>query len=421
VDDDLFYRWQTWANDPDECDISGENCFHDLERSYCYSMLADGDIVSLGTNIGALQTIEAHQIQTSTTKENTVLGVTLDNYRKRLRYWYRADDIKPHGKKEQAVPIDVRDENGYRVLFHLYNAKRVSQTRGVTALAPIFSTAGMFEDVNFAKLVQQQIVSCVAFIRNREEAIGNPAGYGEAQNEATGTGSQQRQTDAMTPGMEIWGNEGETISAFSPNIPNAEYFQQVRLLLQIMGMNLGVPLCLVLMDGSETNFSGWRGAVEEAKKGFRANQMNIMNRFHRPCYKWKVRQWMAEDPALRKAASAINIFGHRWSPPRSRYINPKDDAAGDILQLQTSLTSRRRLHNDNGSDWEEIADEQIADNAYAIQKAIAQATKINKKFSKNEGFTPIHWSHLIGLTMPPGVTMNMQDPVMMEKMDESNE
>jgi len=173
-----------------------------------------------------------------------------------------------------------------------------------------------------------------------------------------------------------------------------------------------LPLCLVLMDGSETNFSGWRGAVDEAKKGFRAMQMNIINRWHAPIARWKIRDFMADDPAIRSAAmrNGVSIFRHEWGAPRTKYINPKDDAMGDILQLQSTLTSRRRLHNDNGSDWEEIADEQVADNAYGIEKAIRQAEILNQKYKTNEGYAPIHWSHLIGLTMPPGVTMQMTPP-----------
>jgi len=33
------------------------------------------------------------------------------------------------------------------------------------------------------------------------------------------------------------------------------------------------------------------------------------------------------------------------------------------------LTSPRRLHAARGNDWEEIAEESIADNAYAIARA----------------------------------------------------
>jgi hypothetical protein len=194
-------------------------------------------------------------------------------------------------------------------------------------------------------------------------------------------------------------------------VPNSEYFQQVRLMLQIIGVNFGLPLCLVLMDGSETNFSGWRGAVDEARKGFVADQMNLVRRLNRPAYTWKLSQFIQEttDPAIRRAAKKLGdaIFRHNWNLPTWSYIEPVADAEGDATQLRNALTSPRRLHAARGKDWEEIAEESIADNAYAIERAAKQAAKINEQFP---GSPAINWRDLIALPMPAGTTMAMQDP-----------
>lgn len=417
LDLELWQRWQDWTSSPDACDMAGEFTFQDIERHVMRSMLLDGDIVALGTAGGQLQLIEAHSIQTLTPQPQTFLGVTRDQYGKRIQYWYTADKREGLSAvvanlKETAVPIDVRDEEGNRVLFHVYNPKRTNQTRGVTALAPIFSVAGMFEDINFAKLVQQQVVSCFAIFRKRNAIAGggplpSTDGYGLPQTEQTGQGT--RYIENIGPGMEIIGAEGEELQGFSPNVPNAEFFDHVKLMLQIIGVNLGLPLCLVLMDGSETNFSGWRGAVDEARKGFKANQQNLVNRLHQPVYEWKIRQWIAEDRALQAAAQqeGISIFGHRWNAPTWQYIDPVADAQGDALRIQNALTSPRRLHAEGGRDWEEIADEIVADMSYAVTKAKLQAKQINAAL--NDG-APVHWRELISLPMPAGLQMTMQDP-----------
>jgi capsid protein len=169
------------------------------------------------------------------------------------------------------------------------------------------------------------------------------------------------------------------------------------------------------MDGSETNFSGWRGAVDEARKGFKANQRNIIKRFHEPVYRWKVRQWLSEDTALRNVPSTVNIFGHHWSAPVWDYIDPVADAQGDQIRLQNGLISPRRLHQERGRDWEVVADETIADMEYAITKAKEAAKRINAKF----GDAPIHWRELISLPMPTGIQMTMQDPQALQQQAES--
>jgi len=209
--------------------------------------------------------------------------------------------------------------------------------------------------------------------------------------------------------MEIVGKPGEKLQGFSPNTPNSEYFAHVRLMLQMIGVNLGLPLCLVLMDGSETNFSGWRGAVDEARKGFRSNQTNLVNRLHKPVYEWKLNQWIAEDTNIRSAfqREGLKLFAHKWNAPRWSYIDPVGDAQGDQLRLQNGLTSPRRLHAERGAEWEEVAEEIVADMGFAIVAAKTVANKINSQFDDGQ---PVQWRELINLPMPIGVQMTMQDP-----------
>lgn len=423
LDADLQARWRAWANSADEVDIAGEFTFRDIEAHSMRSMLLDGDVVVLGLQDGAVQMIEAHNVQTKTRVDNTVLGVTKNRYGKRERYWVMQDPIESWSlSHEPATPVNVRDENGLRQLFHVYNPKRVTQTRGVTAFAPIFAITGMFEDINFAKVVQQQVVSCFAVFRSRVAQPDLPSvtpSYGRSEIEATAAGT--RYIEGISPGMEIVGAPGEQLEGFSPNVPNAEFFDHVKLMLTLIGVNLGLPLTLVLMDGSQTNFSGWRGAVDEARKGFKANQQNLIRRLHEPLYRWKVAQWLSDDRALRNAAETgrRDVFAHKWNAPAWQYIEPLKDAQGDAFQLQSALTSPRRKHAErNGEEWEVIRREIIEDNASAIIDAKKRAMRINSQFDDGQ---PVHWRDLIPLPMPTGVQMTMQDPNAIEAQQQQTD
>lgn len=416
LDADLKARWLEWADDPDQCDIAEEMTWQDIERHAMRSTLLDGDIAAMALDTGQLQVLEAHTIRNTSRKKNTFCGVTLNNYRKRETFWILRDGPTPYKNIEIAEPKSVRDENGNRQIFHVYNPKRTTQTRGITAFAPIFALTGMFEDIQFAKLVQQQVVSCFAVFRQQAfspdgSAPPSTSGYGETKYESNQYGV--RRLEGISPGMEIVGRPGEQLQGFSPNTPNAEFFSHVKLMLQLIGVNLGLPLCLVLMDGSETNFSGWRGAVDEARKGFTANQRNLVKRLHAPVYKWKVREWMASDTALKVAAKTakVNIFGHKWNSPTWSYIDPMKDAQADAFQVQNALTSPRRLHGSRGRDWEEVAKEIVDDNATAIVLAKKRAARINKM---DDG-QPVHWRELISLPMPSGLKMDLADPKTVEE------
>jgi lambda family phage portal protein len=409
LDLELYNRWESFSNDPDQCDVAGELTWKEMERQACRSESIDGDIVVLGTEDGSFQLVEAHSIKTKSRKENTFLGITTDRYGKRIQY-HILEELNEFGLKGESRPVDVRDSEGLRQVFHVYNPKRVRQNRGVTQLAPVFAYSGMLEDINFAKLVQQQVVSCFAIFRKM--AAGSPSlpsvdgMFGDASTQPTGSGV--RQLEGIQPGMMIDGVPGEELQGFSPAVPNAEYFDQVKLILQIIGVNFGLPLCLVLMDGSETNFSGWRGAVDEARKGFVADQLNLVRRLHSPAWRWWVSRLLESEPAMRRASkrSGVDIFGHVWNLPTWSYIEPVADAEGDATQLRNALTSPRRMHAARGKDWETIAEEIIDDNVYAIERANKAAAKINA----SNPLAPVTWRDLIPLAMPAGTTMAMQDP-----------
>lgn len=415
LDLELYNRWVAETEDADTCDIAGELTWKEIERHACRAESVDGDIIVAGTEDGPFQVIEAHLVQTETTKQDTFLGVTTDKYGKRTEYHIR-EETGEFGQKGESVPIKVRNDQGVRQLFHVYNPKRVTATRGVTQLAPVFAYAGILEDINFANLIKQQAVSCYAIIREQpissNGAYPSTTGYGNSSTEITGT-NETRNIEGVSPGMEIFGNPGEKITGFSPNIPGSSYFEQAKMMLQIIGVNFGLPLCLVLMDGSETNFSGWRGAVDEARKGFVADQINLVRRLNTPAYKWKVSQWVERDSNLKKWAtrSGVNITAHNWNLPTWSYIEPVADAQGDAEQLKNCLTSPRRLHAARGKDWEELSEEIVDDNSYAIQIAMSKAESINKS---NPTQPQVSWRDLLPLPMATGQTLALQDPAAIE-------
>jgi capsid protein len=172
--------------------------------------------------------------------------------------------------------------------------------------------------------------------------------------------------------------------------------------MKLMSTALGVPLMVLLLDASQTNFSGWRGAIDEARKGFRYHQHNLIKRFHTPAYCWRVKQWAADDPAIQKAIDdpSLTAYGHKWNPPAWNYIEPMKDATSDLLRLQNGLISPRRLHQERGRDFGEIVVETIDDNAAAIEMAI----KKSQELTERTGVT-VHYLQLLASPTPDGTNV----------------
>jgi capsid protein len=196
---------------------------------------------------------------------------------------------------------------------------------------------------------------------------------------------------------------GGKLVGFSPNVPNPEFFEHPMLILTFISINLGLPVQLLLLDPKQTNFSGWRGAMDQARLGFRKFQRWLSKSFHSRVYRWKVRQWISEDRIMQAEYERVGerLFAHRWNPPRWPYIEPMTDASAGILRVRNLQTSPRRLAAENGFDWWEISEETIQDNGDVIRKAKEKAKVINDKYPDDPD--RVSWREVLCLPTPDRV------------------
>jgi len=417
----LLAKWNRWASDKNQCDISGRLDFHGMEWLVLLQTIVDGDVFALLPDTPQVQLIEGHRCRTpSNTKMPVVHGVRLDEWRKPVEYWFTKDDLSPNrqlARVSDCVKYGATNEDGTPAVLHVYRPDRVSQTRGITAFAPAIDSMGMGDDLFFAQLVKAQVASCYAIFREYDGSAvfaggSNPDERG-AESTDTWSDGTSRNLEGIAPGMEIFGRPGEKLQGFSPNVPNQEFFSHAMLILTFVAINLDLPLAVLLLDPSKTNFSGWRGAIDQARITFRRIQRWMTGCFHRPVYEWKLRQWLDpessefDETLARLVASAgeADLFAHRWNPPTWAYIEPLKDASGDLIRVRNALISPRRLHAERGRDWDEIAREIVEDNAAAIRMARQTAGKLNQEF-EGDG-QDVHWRELISLPTPDGVNISL--------------
>jgi lambda family phage portal protein len=418
LDAELSARWKLWAEDADACDIAGEHDFHDLERFTLRQTIVDGDVIHLPlAEAGAIETCEAHRCRTpSNTKRNVVLGVLLDGVtRKREEYWLTKEDVSIHNpvtkvSDTRQFPARQRDEitgRDERAVIHCYHPKRITQTRGFTALAPIAMATEHHDDLQFAQLIKARVAASYTILE--ESPIDLPGGgsgagatTGEQGTEILSDGSS-RTTEALGPGMRYRGRPGVKLTGFSPNVPNPEFFDHSLLILTFISINLGLPVQILLLDPTKTNFSGWRGAMDQAKMGFRKHQRWLEQSFHRRVYCWKVRQWMADDRMIEAYYDRMgrDVFSHRWHKPRWPYIEPISDSQAGLLRVRNLQTSPRRLAAEIGFEFEEIRRETMQDNEETIRQAKQGAARLNKEFGEGD---PVSWRDVLCPPTPDRVS-----------------
>jgi len=404
-------KWKGWAEDPEQCDKAGERNLHEQASLGLRDAIVVGDICFLTLEEGSLEAVENHLLHTPTgTKRNVIHGVLLDQYRRRLQYWFAKDNLAP-GQVTRRVgdmrQYDTRDAQGHKQVLHIYNPKRFSQTRGVTAFAPIVDAVGIHDDIQFAKLVQAQAASCFAILHQIPEG-GLPidsGADGAPRSTQTRSDGTTETLEGMSPGQIYRGNPGEQLSGFSPNIPNPEFFPHAMMILTFIAINLDLPLAVLLLDPTKTNFSGWRGAMDQARTRFRDIQNWMISQFYRPVYRWKIRQWLIEDRKLRKLASqsGVRIMRHGWQPPAWAYIEPSKDAQADATIIKNRLNCRRNVLGRRGLDIDQVDLHAVGDNVRLFRLAIEAAAQLNAEFPD----AAVDWRELIYLD-PKGRKPNIK-------------
>jgi lambda family phage portal protein len=412
LDKDLTDRWKEWACTADLCHSEGEFTFSQMEQLALSAAVVDGDVFALPLTEGRLQMVEAHRCRTPKgTTRNVVHGVLMDEAARRQEYWFTKEDLDPNRqllKVSDIKPYPARDpKTGQRQVLHIYQPYRFSQRRGVTALAPVSDTVGMHDDIQFATLVKAQMAALIAILHERGPnwTPGGDQQKGDRETE-TLTGGHTRTIEGVSAGLEIFSDIDEKLTAFSPNIPSPEFFPHAMMVLTFIAINLDMPVHVLLLDPSKTNFSGWRGAIDQARLRFKQIQKWFAECFHTPIYRWKLRQWAQREPALRSRLDDRTLYLHRWNPPQFPYIEPLTDASADLLQQRNALNSPRRLQAARGREWPEIAREIVADNGMAIVLALEKAAEINGQFPDAK----VHWRELVSLPTPDGVNVTIGQP-----------
>lgn len=404
--------WSEWAGDPEQCDLQGEHDFHAQEQLILRQTIVDGDHFVLPTRGLKLQSIEAHRVRTpSGTTQNVVHGVKLDRHRRRLEYWITKDDIDPLATLRLVGEVDkvpARDASGVKQVLHVLNPRRTTQTRGISALCPVGDVIGMHDDLQFAALLTAQLQNFFAVIAEKEQPMGPGPGtlttepsaqFGNKTLENNPDGTQRRMED-LAPGLFYEGLPGEKLQGFSPTVPGDNFGEHSLLILTIIAVNLGVPVAVLLLDPTKTNFSGWRGAMDQARIGFRQWQAILIQRFHAHVYRWFLREMASRDRMIDAELRSLGPAGLKvdWNVPSWPYIEPVKDITAGLMEMRDLRVPPSMFHASQGRDWERTYTRFTDDWVAAAEYAATKAAELNKRPEFTDD--PIRWRELIGVPLP---------------------
>ena len=419
LDRELDQEWSEYSSDPTRIDFYGDQDLNAMERTVLRRFLFDGDIWPAWTNRGSIQLLEAHRVRSPRASSlplpngnRIVNGVELTPDHAKVALWVAPVNTNPH-KSTSTLTVErvvIHDAIGVPAICQVFDPHRVASTRGASVMNPAGDLAEKHEDLFFAKLVQSQAVSCFGFIRE------NPYGEIRPQTGATAGHLARDREDAITrygeviedlqPGSQLVAMEGEKFTPWTAQVPNPEFFEHSYATLQLIAVNLDLPLVALLLDARQTNFSGFRGALDQARLRFRQIQQ-IVSKFRRFAYvRWMLDKMMANPNLVQLALErSLDLFGFRVTPPVWPYLQPNVDVIADVNRLRNGMISPRRLHQERGQNVREIQAETVEDNLRAIELAQEAALMLNLQYPDN----PVHWREILQLPLPEGMMVSLSN------------
>lgn len=415
LNEELSGRWKDYAGDKSAVDFYGRQTLDELFWTGGLSTIRDGDSFAVFLDNGQIQLIEADRCVSVTGNTRfdprkigpqIVNGIMLDGrsvpagyqfVKKTPRTWVAsASDI--------VTQVPRFDSRGLELVAHFYDIKRITANRGYTWWLPNTITSGMLDDLEFAMLVKAQTSASITWLAERDETAPatNILGPGERVVNKDAPDSTTEQHAIMKPGGGIELPPGTNFKGFTPAVPNSEHFKHVQHQVKKLAAALHQPWMMLLLDGSATNFTGWRGAETIARRTWRRLQRTHISQGRTPAYKWQLARWLpALGPTARRLFAQGQLSKHKFIPPQWPYIKPLEDAQADALTLSARLNSPRGLQAERGRDYADVARETVEDNGLMIEIAIKEAARLN-------GLDPeanVNWRELIRWDLGKGMNL----------------
>ena len=423
LDEELLGGWLEWAGDANQCDLAGELSFAEMESMVYRFAQVDGDFWGLLTEDDQIQCYEAHRIRTpsGSTKDGKAIinGVELDGNRRRLQAWISREDIAPWSASVGEFDArQFRDGLGMRRMLQVYcSNKRLTLTRGMSAFQKLYELSGMLEDTEFAAILKQQLQNALVF--TEEMTAGDPGGFsqfGEQTEEVRPDGTVEK-VEGIGAGVIVRSRNGKALRPFMSSGIGPELIGHLKHIITVMGINLGMPLVLALMDASETNFSGWRAAFDQAKLGFQRNQGRLLKRWHNPILAWRLRAMRWKKPSLDAAMERIvtkarqtGVQWYKWHLPSWPYVNPLEDTQASLLAVSNYLCAPSTDMARNCMDYDREMRRGIRDREFAIELAIEAADRLNKKYKSLGAESPaVQWMDLYTPPAPKHVQFSISE------------
>ncbi len=362
-------------------EIRGIQSGEDVEQLVCSELMTCGDVAVIKTNQGLLQVIESEQIKG---RGQNVDGIRKDHYGRPVKF-----SVCPYtkaGAPDVAAAVQVDPED----LLFITRPTRPSSTRAVPPCQAVFPMLHRINDVCDSEAVAWQMLSRVSLSVTRQNAGLNALAESTPDDTLTAETAEGRAAVRVTEldyALIFHGEPGDEVKGVDRNIPGKDFSASLNMFFRLLGLPLGLPLEVILLDWTKSNYSQSRAVLEQAYVTFRRWQAKLQRFFHAPVYRWFVDMMIRE----KQLSDREDKYAHEWIKPSFPWIDQLKEAQAYAAKLDRSFCTHAEVLKSLDRDRKEVVDARDAE----VRDAIARAKKI-----KEDTGVDVPWQPFAGLAVP---------------------
>lgn len=351
-------RYLEWSKK--EADYRGIMSFWEMQRLALREVLNGGDMFFAKVS-GQLQPIEPDLVVDP-------LGKTIANaVNNGIETNAAGQIVKYHVGKwasyggvsaTDTTPVDPSE-----IVSHIFIPKRFSLGRGV----PIFSGAlEMFErldDYVEATQIAAQVGACQGMAVYSEQG----AAFGLGQSSESDDADDDTRHEEMKGGRVYYLKDTDKVENIKPEQPTDQFAPFIKTLIRFIGLELGMPLELALMDFSGTNYSSAKASLTQSAITSKVWQGTLDCRLLSPVTDWKLPAFFRDVGAQYSPEVAKYI----WIPPARKWIDLPREIKAHVSGVSEGVETMQEVAAEQGHFWRDVTAQRGEEIKEAMEVAAA--------------------------------------------------
>ncbi len=354
-----------WNQDWRRPEVRGLLSGRKVESMVMRELLLCGDTGAIKTNLSLIQLIEAEQIAGKGVNSDGIEKDTLGRPTKYFVSRYK------QGRVNRSTATGVSPDD----FLFIAEPDRPSSTRGVPPAQAAFAMLHRINDVCDSEAISWQLLSrmAVAIIRDDGASLGyNTSKDDPNKSSSQDVGSLTTRLTELDYALIFHGEPGEKVEGIDRNLPGKDFPASIRMFLRLLGLPLGLPLEIILLDWTKSNYSQSRAVLEQAYQMFNDWQISLVDYFLDPILEWKMAQWISDNELTERKKGGLN---HNWISPTFPWI----DQLKEVKAYGGKVDRGFALHADVLKSLKKDRADQMDARVLEVEDAIERAKKITEK------------------------------------------